>query len=219
MESASLNQMIGLWVGAFLSLCIFSFLYKDNPFYRFAEHVFVGVSAGYWMSVGYWQVIHPNLIGKLQAGDWRYVLAGLLGLMLVMRLVPKYSWVGRWPLAFMVGIFAGYNIVYTMQAQILQQLEATLVPLWGNADWQTTAVNWILVVGVITSLVYFYFSLEHQGPIFGTASRMGIYVLMVAFGASFGYTVMARVSLLIGRVMYFQDVWARTLQWFGFGNG
>jgi hypothetical protein len=31
---------------------------------------------------------------------------------------------------------------------------------------------------------------------------VGIWVLMVAFGASFGYTVMARISLLIGRVEF-----------------
>ena len=214
-EQVGVGELLGLWTGACLSLCIFSFLYRDNPFYRLAEHVFVGVSAGYWMCIGFWQVIYPNLLGKLQAGDYRYVLAAVLGLMLVARLVPKIAWVGRWPLAFMVGIFAGYNIVYTMQAQILKQLQATIVPLWGNPEWQTTIVNWILVVGVLTGLLYFYFSIEHSGPVFGTAARVGILVLMVAFGASFGYTVMARISLLIGRVMYFQDVWQKTLQWFG----
>lgn len=208
-----LADIIGLWVGALLSLCIFSFLYKDNPFYKAAEHIFVGVSAGYWMSMGFWQVIHPNLIGKLEAGDWRYLIAGVLGLMVVMRLIPKLAWVGRWPLAFMVGIFAGYNIVYTMQAQVLKQLEATAVPLWGTGSWETTVINIIVVVGVLTGLLYFYFSVEHSGPIFGTASRIGIWMLMVAFGASFGYTVMARVSLLIGRVMFFQDVWQATRQW------
>jgi len=36
---------IGTWVAAFLTLSIFSFLYKDNPFYKFAEHLMVGVSA------------------------------------------------------------------------------------------------------------------------------------------------------------------------------
>lgn len=209
-----LSEMAGLWLGAFLSLCIFSFLYRDNAFYKLAEHVFVGVSAGYWMCIGFWQVLYPNLWLKLQAGDWRYAFAGLLGLMLLLRLVPRVAWVGRWPLAFMVGIFAGFNIVYTMQAQVLKQIEATLVPLWGNPDLSTTLIHWIVVVGVLTGLLYFYFSVEHRGPVFGAAAQVGIWVLMIAFGAAFGYTIMARVSLLIGRVMYFQDIWARTLDWF-----
>ncbi len=215
MTESTWGTMLGLWFGAFLSLCIFSFLYKDNPFYKLAEHIFVGVSAGYWMCTGYWQVIKPNLIGRLEQGDWRYLIAAALGLMLLARLNSKASWIGRWPLAFMVGIFAGYNIVYTMQAQVLKQLEATLVPLWGNASWQTTAINWLLLIGVLTGLLYFYFSAEHKGVILGPASKAGIWVLMAAFGASFGYTVMARISLLIGRVMYFQDVWEKTVRFFG----
>ena len=207
-------DVFGLWIGAALSLCIFSFLYRDNPFYRLAEHIFVGVSAGYYMCTGYWQVLQPNLIARLQDGDWRYAIAAVLGGMLLMRLWPKYAWVGRWPLAFMVGIYAGYNIVYTMQAQVLAQVSDTIVSLWNNPDWTATLKNWIILVGVLTSLAYFYFSVEHKGVI-GQAARVGVWVLMITFGATFGYTVMARVSLLVGRVMYFQDVWTHTARWLG----
>jgi hypothetical protein len=59
--------------------------------------------------------------------------------------------------------------------------------------------NLMVVVGVVCGLIYFFFSLEHKG-LFSWTSRIGIYVLMVAFGATFGYTVMARISLLIGRM-------------------
>ena len=207
-------DILGMWIGVGLSLCIFSFLYKDNPFYKLAEHIFVGVSAGYTMCIGYWQVIHPNLIDKLQNGDWRYLIAAAMGLMLLTRLVPKYAWLSRWPLAFMVGIFAGYNIVYTMQAQVLRQIEATVLPLWGNDTWQATCINWIIVVGVVTGLMYFYFSKEHKNTLWGKTAKIGIYVLMISFGAAFGYTVMARVSLLVGRVLWFQDVWRETAHFF-----
>ena len=135
--------------------------------------------------------------------------------MLLMRLWPKYAWMGRWPLAFMVGIYAGYNIVYTMQAQVLAQVSDTVLPLWGNGDWSVTLKNWIILIGVLSSLTYFYFSVEHKGLIIGSAARVGIWVLMITFGATFGYTVMARVSLLVGRVMFFQDVWMRTARWLG----
>lgn len=211
----SLGDMFGQWLAVFWTFCIFSFLYKDNPFYRFAEHVFVGVSAGYWMCIIFWEVLYTNLWLRLAAGDLRYLLAAALGLMLVLRLVPGIGWVGRWPMAFLVGMQAGYSIVYTMQAQVLKQIEATMVPLWVAGDPAATVINWILVVGVLTGLVYFYFSMEHQGPIFGGLSRVGIWILMIAFGAAFGYTVMSRVSLLIGRVMAMQEVWDQTLAFFG----
>ncbi|MBT5782228.1 MAG: hypothetical protein HOI03_03560, partial [Candidatus Marinimicrobia bacterium] len=59
------NELLGAWVAVFLTLAIFSFLYKDNPFYKFAEHAFIGVSAGYGLSIGFWTIIQPNLLGRL----------------------------------------------------------------------------------------------------------------------------------------------------------
>ena len=40
-------ETLGIWIAAVLTLCIYSFLYRDNPFYRFAEHLLVGMSVGY----------------------------------------------------------------------------------------------------------------------------------------------------------------------------
>jgi len=58
----------------------------------------------------------------------------------------------------------------------------------------------------VTGLIYFYFSKEHRG-VFGQTARIGIYFLMVTFGASFGYTVMSRMSLLIGRIDFLITEW------------
>ena len=54
-------DVMGAWLAIFLTLCILSFLYKDNPFYKIAEHLFVGVSIGYkdtegWASEGWWNI-------------------------------------------------------------------------------------------------------------------------------------------------------------------
>ena len=67
----------------------------------------------------------------------------------------------------------------------------------------------VLLVGVICALIYFFFSKEHTGA-FGAASRLGIWFLMVTFGAAFGYTVMARISLLTGRMQYLGE-WLATM--------
>lgn len=214
-EHVALNTIVGVWIAAFFTLCIFSFLYRDNPFYKFAEHVLVGVSAGYWMVIQYHEVLRPNLIDKLAgagsaalqrhwSSDWSLVIPTVLGVLLVLRLYPRLSWVSRWPLAFLVGMQAGFSIVYVMEARILKQVNATILPLWVPNDFLQSLQNLIIVVGVVCGLVYFYFSIEHRG-VFGGASRVGIYVLMIALGAAFGYTVMARVSLLIGRLLFFKD--------------
>jgi hypothetical protein len=64
----------------------------------------------------------------------------------------------------------------------------------------------IVIVGVISTLIFFYFSKEHKGALGGVA-KVGIWFIMVSFGAHFGYTVMARISLLIGRVQFLIDSW------------
>ena len=77
--------MIGPWIAAFLTLAIFSYLYKDNPFYKVAEHLFVGISTGYWTSMFFWTQIQPNLFGRLwPASEYNsdllwYKLYNLLG--------------------------------------------------------------------------------------------------------------------------------------------
>lgn len=207
------DQIIGLWLAGFLTICVFSFLFGDNPFYKFAEHLYVGVSAGYYMCLGAWQNIKPEIIDPLIRHEWIAIIPLALGIMLLFQLYPKYAWIARWPLCFLVGLYAGLNIVYTLQAQILEQIYASINPLWGNPDWTTAFVNWILLIGLFTGLIYFYFSVPHEGVFFGGAARIGIWILMIALGASFGYTVMARVSLLIGRVQFFSDEFWPMLTW------
>lgn len=192
--------IIGVWVAALLTLCIYSFLYKDNPFYKFAEHLFVGISAGYWLSRYYRNIFIPNLYMPLfKQSHLLYIIPLVLGIMMLMRLWPKTGWMSRWPLALIVGTTSGYYLVTYLQTNGLEQVTASLVRL-------NSFSNIVLVAGVLTGLVYFFFSKAHKGA-FGGVAKVGIYFLMVAFGASFGYTVMARISLLFGRMYFLLHDW------------
>ena len=228
---------------AFLTLSVLSFLYKDNPFYKFAEHLFVGVSAAYSMALGFWSTIVGNLIPRLSEtmsawfkqpyipGDWAwgffytnwvFYIPVILGILLLMRLSSTYGWISRWALAFIVGTTAGLQFVRYLRSDFIEQISSTFVPLL--VDWQGIGnffsnlslsatgqlammlTNWVIFLGVMSGLVYFFFSKEHTG-LFGKASRFGIWVLMITFGASFGYTVMGRVSLLVGRITFLFRDW------------
>ena len=73
-------------------------------------------------------------------------------------------------------------------------------------EW-LAVLNFILItLGIAASLVYFFYSKAHKGA-FGGVARVGIWTLMIGFGASFGYTVMARISLLIDRVQFLINDW------------
>ena len=286
------TEVIGVWIAAFLTLAIFSFLYRDNPLYKLAEHLFVGVSAGCGVVIAYQESVVPDLITPLlhpeqvglESPSWLVLVPGALGMLMFSRFVPRYDWLSRWPIAFVMGLYSGLAIPPTIQAYFIEQMRGTMGPvlpsmkaawpgLFGATGWAPeiarlaivfggmlaiAALAWVccsdryqratrlacriamgtliaalvgflvmclrfapdtsagavwaafssllLLVGALCTLAYFYFSRPHEGTL-GVVSRVGIFFLMVAFGASFGNTVMARVSLLIGRVQFLYFDW------------
>ena len=217
---------LSIWLAALLTLCIFSFLYKDNPFYKFAEHLFVGVSAGYYMVLNFWTVVVPNMGDPLvksffgqgvnatrhgflaaELGDYRgyMLIPGLLGVLLFTRFFGRIGWLSRWSLAVIIGVYAGIKTTGFAQGDFVAQVQGSLQPIWtGDPGTSLNAV--VFTVGLITSLLFFFYSREHTGAL-GAVSRLGVYFLMVGFGAGYGYTVMSRISLLIGRFMFLMQDW------------
>ena len=199
-------ELLGIWVASLLTLCVFSFLYKDNPFYKFAEHLFVGISAGYGVTLEWYNVFLPNLWRPLtQQGKLILVVPFIFGILLFSRFFKRYSWLSRWPMALIIGIYAGITIVGYGSGDLILQINANLLPLW-TGKWFESFNNIILTIGVITGLIYFSFSKEHKGA-FGAGAKIGTWFLMISFGASFGYTVMSRMSLLIGRIYFLMAAW------------
>lgn len=206
-----LYDLLGTWVAALLTLCLMSFLYKDNRFFRFAEALFAGVSLGYYIGITLDQTLRPNLVEPLaQDGltpsNLHLLFAGLLGLNLYTRYIPKIAWFARSSLAIYVGYYVGINMVQKLQGEVLPQSAATMVDLTGAGGGLAAVNSFLVFVGVLSVLVYFFFSVAHQGAV-GRVSRLGIWFLMLGFGAAFGYTVMGRVSLLIGRFNFLLINW------------
>jgi len=232
--SLSWPRTIGLWLAAFFTLAIFSFLYADNPFYKIAESLVVGVSAAYWGVIGFWDTLVPKMFGALTPElvkslvqpslvapetlqQISMVFALVLGVMMLWRLLPRGGWISAWPLAFIVGVTAGLKIVSHVESDLMAQAVATMKPLvvsvtdasgatnmWDS--WWASVANVLLVVGVICCLAYFFFSVQHKGVV-GGAARVGIWYLMITFGAAFGFTVMGRIALLAARVEFLFDDW------------
>lgn len=204
--------IIGAWVATGLTLFIFSFLYKDNPLFKLAENLYVGVSVGYTIVKTYDTVI-LHLIWKpiVENQEWTLLIPVAIGLLMLTRYVPKAAWLSRYAFAFIVGVGAGLAIPRTVSSFILKQIEDTVRPLLMLVPGDGVTFSWnllnpassvnviIVLIGVSAVLFYFFFSVEHSGP-GKVVARTGVLFLMIAFGAAFGYTVMARMSLLIGRL-------------------
>lgn len=199
----------GIITAVGMTLALYSFLYKDNPLFKFAEHVFVGVAAAYIFGQYWYPTIYGEIIaewtelGEGEQANWWLLAPTLLGLLMLTRFSLRFGWLSRYSFAFFVGLGSGLAIPRTISSFILAQIEPTLQPL----SWSWDGLNLLIILlGVIGVLVYFFFSVEHTG-VAGRVSRVGIWFLMASFGASFGYTIMARISLLIGRVTFLLDDW------------
>lgn len=216
----------GLWISALLTLCVYSYLYRDNPFYKLAEAVVVGVSAGYAVVVNFWDSIVRTLMVELAPGvtrlwampslpdhrrsDLLFLIPLLLGCCLFFRFTDRWAKLARWPLAFVVGMTAGLKLVSIFEADFLSQIRATILPFvvftQGQVAVGPSLRNSGLVLCVVCTLCYFLFSFPHRGVI-GRLSRLGVWVLMISFGASFGFTVMGRITLLTARLQFLFDDW------------
>lgn len=218
-------EIIGIWIGALLTLGILSFLYKDNILYKIAEAVFVGISAGYWFITYFWDNLYrkayvgifvgepQNLPDGTQVHNHNYwlIVGVILGVLMLLRLSNKVGWIARWPIAFIVGATAGLKLMVYLVTDATAQVYATVNNLVGIAGIGNVIGAIVVAVGTFAALIYFFFSKEHRGA-FGAAAKLGTWILMITFGASFGYTVMSRMSLLIGRVDFLLTDWLRLIR-------
>lgn len=195
-----------IWIISFFTLALFSFMYKDNPIYRITEHIFAGLTAGYQVGLIWDTIILQQLWHPMLGGRWWLFIPGILGFLMFTRFSQKYSWISRISLAFVMGVTAGIFLISQLHGLVLPQMKDTMLPLWNGDGFGQAFLAIVIIVGVISTLIYFYFSHEHKGAL-GVTAKVGIWFIMISFGAHFGYTVMGRVSLLIGRVQFLVQDW------------
>ncbi|MDZ4723018.1 MAG: hypothetical protein SGI97_03815 [candidate division Zixibacteria bacterium] len=191
----------GTLVAGLLTLAILTFLYGDNPIYKFAESLLIGVSIGYFLVITWTNTLMDLLFDPLlNEGRLMLLIPLVLGGLMFLRFNKKTASLSRIPIAILIGSGAGVAIPAMLQARTMSQISATVAPLWspsGIPDYNAIVV----LIGVLATLSYFYFSREHSG-VLGKSAKVGIYFLMIFFGATFGYTVMSRMSTFIGRMEF-----------------
>ncbi|MBN2048177.1 MAG: hypothetical protein JW750_10065 [Anaerolineaceae bacterium] len=214
-------SMILALIGFFLTLMILSYLIGDNPLFRMATYLFVGISAGYVTVLIIYQVILPKLILPILIGDandliW-LVIAWVMSLLLVMKLFPKVSRAGNIPLVYLAGVAAAVTIGGTLLGTVATQVMATmnLFDLRANAStgfWSLVEGVFILF-GTSATLLYFYYgSSEKDG---GTVGRspflkwmrvIGKVFIGLTLGAVFAGVYLSSVAALIDRMEFISNV-------------
>ncbi len=191
---------IGVWIAALLTIAATSYVFKDNPAFKFAEHTFIGAAAGYTVAYNLNQL---RMIGiePMIAGMYQYIIPMILGLTVYFQYSSQYYWVARYGVAFMTGQGIGMAMRAKIRSDFIMQLRATTASI-------DTAFGLIVFVLVITGLLHFVFTVRRvQSEPFITLMKIGRYGILIALGASFGNTVMTRLGQYQGRMIFLLSEW------------
>jgi hypothetical protein len=206
------------------TLAIFTFLINENRFFRFFEHLFVGIAAGFGVVALIRETLYPTVIVPMFGLDILYFPDGTssaeysrlklfylvplsLGLLFYFIYSKKYSWLAKLVIGFTLGISGGMAFEGFFN-EMMPQITGSMKPLVvfnQSGDFMITESlnNIVFVVTLISVMCYFFFSFRSlsEGRI-SKVGELGRWLMMVCFGAFFGSTVMARMALLVERLQF-----------------
>lgn len=210
----TLGDFGGILVGFLLTIAILSFVIKDNPLYRLAVHVLVGVSAGYAVVIVINEVVLPlfDTLSHSTSLPVRlyWIVPLILAALLLLKLIPRTAWIGNSAMAVIVGVGAAVGllgaIVGTLLPQILVQYDDALLGI---------GVGLLAII----ALAYFFFTARQseQGlakmpnwyPYLGAAGRV---VITMTLAGLFAGALNTSIVLLVQRVGFYMESFARIFE-------
>lgn len=185
-------------LGFLFTLMILSYLIGDNPLFKIAVYLFVGVASGYAAAIVFWQVLYPKLFlptsQALLSGAYNQglllVVPWLGFAFILMKVSPRLSGIARITMAFLVGAGAAVTLAGALMGTIIPQVTATI----NFFDSQTAAARnigaievlgngSILLLGVVTSLAYFHFGARQKPD--GSTKRFALIDMFAWVGRIF----------------------------------
>jgi len=202
-----MNQ-IGIWLGFVLTLMVFSYLLGDNLLYRIAIYAFVGLAAGFVTIVTLESVLLPWFNAAINTGDTGNLILGVIplifGAFLLLRMTKRFSQLGTLVLAVIIGVGTAVALVGT--------ISGTLIPLTStsaSAPGLDALNGFILVIGVISTLIYFQYLARRapggeiqRGLVVRTVGAVGQGFIAVTLGALYGGAILTGLVVFSERIAF-----------------
>ncbi len=225
MDDSLLN--IGWWeitVAGVSTVAIYTFLYRENSFYRIFEHFFIGIATSIGVMKAFRDFLWPQFFKPLLGYDrvlfpdgtyaeayntlnLLYLLPMFFGLLYYFILSRKLSWIAQLPIGLSLGVGAGLEFKGFFN-EMMPQLYDSFRPLYVQSDLYGTFTNIVFVFTLITALSYFFFTFQRKsGGVIEKSANIGRLMMMGCFGAFFGSTIMARMALLVERLQFLINQW------------
>ena len=201
-----------------LTLMVLSYLIGDNPAFRVAIYLFIGVSAGYAAAIAWNQVLKPRLFVPLLQGGWTNLLLlvpFLLGLLMFTKLSPRLARLGSPSLALIVGVGAAVAVGGAVLGTLFPQTQAVVE----SFDLPPVSEGWpqwlgilgeaaLMLLGTVSTLVYFHFSAKptpggpSRGKLIELIAWVGQVFVAITFGVLFAGAFAAAMTALIERMNF-----------------
>lgn len=209
-----------IWLGALATLAIFSFLFRENRVYRFAEHTLLGLGIGFGVATTITDILIPKWWTPLTVGmreqQWGVVALAMaqcsLGLLWYGLYSRRTVWLSRIVMGLTIGAGAGLAFkaeVNDKLPQIIASFKSPYVPASEATTFNNSINNTLFVLIMLAVLSYFFFSFEQKHPVVRAGARTGRFFLMITFGVFFGNAIMTRMSVFIERIWFLLTTWLR----------
>jgi hypothetical protein len=212
-------ELLSALVGLILTLMVFSYLIGDNPLFRIAVYLFVGVASGYAATVIWHYVLVPKLFQPLTASDPNQLLLALVPLMfsisLLTKLSPRISWIGSFAMAVLVGVGAAAAVGGALLGTLVPQVQASIDAFdFRAAGRGANAIRMlfegtVMFFGTVLTLASFHFSATRSAD--GTPQRnsilewiawLGRIFIAITLGVLFAGVYMAALTAMIERLSF-----------------
>ena len=202
-------EVISAVIGFFLTIMILSYLIGDNPLFRIAVYLFIGVASGYAAAV----IVRDVLLAKFQGLPLDNPVSLLIGLIpfffaatLLAKLSPRISWLGNFAMAVLVGVGAATAIGGALTGTLIPQAGAAMDAL-NLSSFYALSEGVVMLTGTVVTLAYFQFGATRsadgtvkRNAIFETLAWLGRIFIAVTLGVLFAGVYMAALTAMIERL-------------------
>jgi len=202
-------DVISAVIGFLLTLMVFSYFIGDNPMFRLAVYLFIGVASGYAAAV----IVNEVLFAKFRSlplNDPTQLVIGLipffLAATLLAKLSPRISWMGNFAMAVLVGVGAATAVGGALIGTLIPQAEAAM-DAFGSRSIFALIEGVVMMSGTVLTLAYFQFSAKRavdgsvrRSAIFEMLAWLGRIFIAVTLGVLFAGVYMSALTALIERL-------------------
>lgn len=208
-------EIISALIGLILTLMVFSYLIGDSPLFRFAIHLFIGVSSGYAATVVWHHVLVPKLFSQL--GDinqlFLLIVPLILSISLLAKLSPRISWIGNFAMAVLVGVGAATAIGGALLGTLIPQTQAAMSAFdFGAPGGSSNLIvrfmeGGVMLLGTVLTLASFHYSAgtatdgsRRRNAILEGVASLGRVFIAITLGVLFAGVYLAALTAMVERL-------------------